>query len=72
MNGNELLRRLRRLAQTRDVELTVDRRHGKGSHTTLRFGSRKTTAKDLRKEIGKGLLRAMLHDLGLTPRDLEE
>lgn len=72
MNGNELLRRLRRLAKAREVEVIIDRRQGKGSHATLRFDGRKTTLKDLRKEIGTGLLRAMLDDLGLTPRDLEE
>ena len=33
--------------------------------------SRRTTLKDRRKEIGTGLLRAMLCQLGLTPRDLE-
>ena len=72
MNGHELLRKLRRLAQARGVDLTVDRRHGKGSHATLRFAGRKTTLKDLRKEIGPGLLRAMLNDIGLSPRDLDE
>jgi mRNA interferase HicA len=72
VNGNELLRRLGRLAKTRGVEVTVDRRQGKGSHATLRFGGRKTTLKDLKKEIGPGLLRAMLNDIGVTPRDLDE
>jgi len=50
----------------------VDRRQGKGSHATLRFDGRKTTVKDLKKEIGLGLLRAMLKDIGLSPRDLDE
>jgi mRNA interferase HicA len=72
VNGNELLRRLGRLAKARQVEVTVDRRQGKGSHATLRFAGRKTTLKDLKKEIGPGLLRAMLNDIGLTPRDLDE
>jgi hypothetical protein len=35
------------------------------------YGGRRTTLKDLRKEIGSGLLRAMLVQLGLTGRDLE-
>ena len=70
MNGNEFLRRLGRIAKVRGVEVTVDRRQGKGSHATLRFAGRKTTLKDLKKEIGPGLLRAMLNDIGLTPRDL--
>jgi len=72
VNGNELLRRLGRLAKARRVEVTLDRRQGKGSHATLRFTGRKTTLKDLKKEIGPGLLRAMLNDIGLTPRDLDE
>jgi mRNA interferase HicA len=72
VNGNELLRRLGRLAKARGIELVIDRRQGKGSHSTLRFGGRKTTLKDLTKEIGSGLLQAMLNDIGLTPRDLEE
>jgi mRNA interferase HicA len=35
------------------------------------YGSHRTTLKDRRKEIGPGLLRAMLRQLGLTPGDLE-
>jgi hypothetical protein len=38
----------------------------------LHFGSRKTTLKDLRKEIGTGLLHVMLGQLGLSQRDLDE
>ncbi len=49
-----------------------DPRHGKGSHGTLRYGSRKTTLKDLRKEIGTGLLHDMLAQLGLSRHDLDE
>jgi hypothetical protein len=35
------------------------------------YGSRFTTLKDRRKEIGPGLLKAMLDQLGLTRSDLE-
>ena len=44
----------------------------KGSHGTLHYGSQKTTLKDLRQEIGAGLLAAMLAQLGLSRRDLDE
>ena len=71
MNGNELIRRLRRLGQQRGVEVRLDELKGKGSHTVLYYGSRRTTLKDRRKEIGPGLLRSMLRQLGLIPRDLE-
>ena len=36
-----------------------------GSHGTLYAGDRKTTVKDRKKEIGKGLLGKMLVDLGI-------
>ena len=43
---------------------------GKGSHGRLFFGSRFTTLKDLRKEIGVGLLKAMCAQLGITKEEL--
>jgi len=72
VRGNELLRKLNRLGRARGVEVRVDQRQGKGSHATLFFGRRKTTLKDPKKEIGSGLLRAMLNDLGVSPDDLEK
>lgn len=45
--------------------------HGKGSHGTLRFGDKKTTMKDLKKEIGPGLLKAMLMRIGLEIKDIK-
>ena len=44
---------------------------GKGSHGRLYYGARFTTLKDRKKEIGPGLLNAMLYQLGLTKKDLE-
>ena len=41
---------------------------GAGSHGTFYVGNRKTTVKDRKKEIGKGLLNKMLADLGI-PKD---
>jgi len=72
MTGNEFLRRIARLGRTRRIAVHFDRRHGKGSHGTLHYGSRKTTLKDLRKEIGTSLLHEMLAQLGLSRRDLDE
>jgi mRNA interferase HicA len=46
-------------------------RRGKDSHGRLYFGDRFTAVKDRKKEIGPGLLRKMLTDLGLDPSDLE-
>ena len=71
MTGAEFLRKITRLGRTRNVVVSLEPRHGKGSHGTLRYGSRKTTLKDLRKEIGAGLLNEMLSQLGLSRRDLD-
>jgi hypothetical protein len=72
MNGNEFERKIRKLGRTRRVVIIFDRGHGKGSHGRLYYGSRFTTLKDRKKEIGPGLLSAMLAQLGLTKADLEE
>jgi predicted RNA binding protein YcfA (HicA-like mRNA interferase family) len=71
MTGNELIRRLRRLGRERGVTVRLDELKGKGSHAALYYGSGRTTVKDRRKEIGVGLLRSMLRQLGLRPEDLD-
>jgi mRNA interferase HicA len=70
MTGNEFLRRVRRLGRARGVAVYYDAARGKGSHGTLYYGTRRTTLKDPRAELGRGLLRRMLSDLGLTSPDL--
>jgi hypothetical protein len=72
MNGNEFERRIKRLGRKRGIVVAFDRGHGKGSHGRLYYGSRFTTLKDRKKEIGPGLLKAMLEQLGLTNADLED
>jgi mRNA interferase HicA len=53
------------------VTAFFDRSHGKGSHGRLYYGDRFTTLKDRGKEIGPGLLNAMIGQLGLSKEDLE-
>lgn len=71
MNGNELLKKLRKLAKQYGVTVTIEKHHGKGSHATLYFGDNRTTIKDRKKEIGKGLLNSMLDDLGINKDDID-
>jgi len=71
MNGHEFERKIRRIGRQRGIPVSFDSSHGKGSHGRLYYGSRFTTLKDRRKEIGPGLLKAMLDQLGLTRTDLE-
>ena len=63
MNGNELLKRLRRLARARNLQLKLVRERVKGSHATLYLGARYTILKDRKKEIGPGLLLKLLPTL---------
>lgn len=72
MTGNEFARKIKRLGRTRGIAVLFDPGHGKGSHGRLYYGNRFTTLKDRKKEIGPGLLNAMLTQLGLTKADLED
>jgi mRNA interferase HicA len=71
VTGAELIRRIKKVGQRMGVPVEFVEERGKGSHGTLYFGERRTTLKDRKKEIGPGLLAAMLKQLGLTIRDLE-
>ncbi len=68
VNGNQFIRRLRRLARRRGVEFRLDAKRGKGGHRTVYFGNRRTTVKS--GEIGVGLLNAMCRQLGIERDDL--
>ena len=70
MIGRQFIARVRRWARVRGVEVRFVASEGAGSHGTLYAGGRKTTVKDRRKEIGRGLLGKMLADLGIDPNDL--
>ncbi|HET6520869.1 MAG TPA: type II toxin-antitoxin system HicA family toxin [Geminicoccaceae bacterium] len=70
VTGNELLRRLRRLARRRGVPFRHVAGRGKGSHGRIYFGDRLTTLQDPRRELPKGTLRGMLDDLGIDFKDL--
>ncbi len=72
MNGNEFERKIKRLGRKRGIAVGFDPGHGKGSHGRLYYGARFTTLKDRKKEIGPGLLSAMLAQLGLMKADLED
>jgi len=71
VSGNKLIRRIKRLGRARGVLVRLETRYGKGSHGRLYYGDRFTTVKDRKKEIGEGLLMAMLRQLGLTLDELD-
>ena len=69
MKGSEFERRVKQYGKSHGLAVHFET-HGKGSHGRLYLGGRFTTLKDRRKEIGSGLLNAMLTQLGLTRKDL--
>lgn len=70
MTGAEFEKRVKRLGQNTGQAVRFDKRHGHGSHGRLYYGTRFTTLKDRKKEIGIGLLKAMCLQLGISPDDL--
>jgi predicted RNA binding protein YcfA (HicA-like mRNA interferase family) len=69
MTGKEFENRVKRLGRKTGQPVQFVR-HGKGSHGRLYYGNRFTTLKDRKKEIRKGLLKAMCSQLGINPDDL--
>ena len=65
MNGGQFIARVRKWARSRNLEVRFVASDGAVSHGTLYAGDRRTTVKDRKKEIGKGLLARMLADLGI-------
>lgn len=70
MAGGDFIRQVERLGHKHGIHVRFEARKGKGGHGRIYYGDRFTTVKDRRKEIGKGLLTAMLTQLGLSYKDL--
>lgn len=71
MKAGEVIRVIRRIGRKRGVTVRFEPTLGKGSHGRLYYGDKFTTVKDRSKEIGPGLLAAMVRQLGLKKSDLE-
>ena len=69
MKAAEFIRRARRYSRQSGFEFQYDPRRGKGSHGRIFLGDRLTAIKSGNKTIGTGLLRKMLKDLGINPKD---
>jgi len=71
MRGNEFIKRIKRLAKEREIDMRIDKKRGKGSHVTLYYGDRLTIVRNLSDELKTGTLNAMLKQLGLNRSDIE-
>lgn len=69
MNGSEFIKRVKKIGKANNVNVEFETERGKGSHGTLYYGDKRTTVKDRKKEIGKGLKATMLKQLGISEAD---
>ena len=72
MKGSELLRRLRRMARREGWSFDWRPDLGKGSHGRLMLDGRRTVIPDLKRELKTGTLAAILKDLSIELRDIDD
>jgi len=70
VKGSEFLRKVKVIARRNKLTYHWDTERGVGSHGTLYLGERATIVKDLKKELGPGLLADMCKQLGIRKADL--
>jgi mRNA interferase HicA len=70
VKGSEFLRKMKAAAGRKKLAYRWVPERGAGSHGTLYVGNRFTVVKDLKKELGPGLLSDMYKQLGFRKEDL--
>ncbi len=65
MTGNEFIKKVKKLAKARGLEISIDKIRGKGSHITLYYGDKFTVVRNLKDELKTGTYKAMLKQLGI-------
>lgn len=70
LKGSEFLRKVKTFARRKKLTFRWVPERGSGSHGTLYVGAGITIVKDLKKELGPGLLSDMLKQLGIRKEDL--
>jgi mRNA interferase HicA len=70
VKGSEFLRKVKSIARRNKLAYRWRHERGVGSHGTVYLGQRFTVVKDLRKELGPGLLADMCKQLGIRKEDL--
>jgi mRNA interferase HicA len=70
VKGSEFLRKMKAVARRNRLTYRWVPQRGSGSHGTLYVGDRYTIVKDLKKELGPGLLSDMYKQLGIRKEDL--
>lgn len=72
MTGNEFIKRIKKLSKERGLFCKVDKKRGKGSHVTLYYGDKRTIVRNPKDELKTGTLNAMIKQLGLNQREIQD
>jgi mRNA interferase HicA len=70
MKGSEFFRKVKAIAKRNKLAYRWRPERGAGSHGTVYLGNRLAVVKDLKKELGPGLLADMCKQLGIRKEDL--
>jgi mRNA interferase HicA len=70
MKGIEFFNKLKKLGKRDGINVELFRERGKGSHSTILYGDRRTRIPNLKNELKSGTLAALLRQLGLKLSDL--
>jgi len=70
VKGAEFLRGIKAIAKRKKLAYRWSAERGAGSHGTVYLGDRVSVVKDLKKELGPGLLADLCKQLGIRKEDL--
>lgn len=71
MSSREFVRKLKRHARKCNLDFEIKKHESKGSHRRIYVGGRKTTI-PWRNELRTGLVRAVLKQLNMNPREISD
>ena len=72
MKGSEFYKKIVNLGKKNNIEVKIEKRRDKGSHSTLFYGKKFTIIRNLKDELKSGTLNAMLKQLDINIDDLRK
>ena len=66
MKGQEFIKRVKKLAKTKNIFFDLNKKHGKGSHVKLTYGNRVTIVRNPKDDLKTGTYKAMIKQLDIN------
>ncbi len=70
MKGSEFVKKVTLLGKKNNIRVRIEKRRGKGSHSTLFYGKKFTIIRNTKDELKTGTFNAMLKQLKIDKDDL--